>query len=52
YRGASDDGLPTLKRLKEIGLDDVAADLAAAHKLTEQERPAIEELLCDSQDII
>jgi aldehyde:ferredoxin oxidoreductase len=52
YRGCSDDGLPTRKRLEEIGLDDVAADLAKAGKLAEQKRPEIKELLKDSTDIL
>jgi hypothetical protein len=39
------DGLPTKKRLVEIGLDDAAADLAKMGKLGECEYPAINELL-------
>jgi hypothetical protein len=38
-------GLPTKKRLLEIGLDDAAADLAKMGKLGERECPAITELL-------
>jgi aldehyde:ferredoxin oxidoreductase len=45
YRGCSDDGLPTRKRLEEIGLADVVEDLAGKGRLSEQECPAIEELL-------
>ena len=45
YRGCSDDGLPTRKRLTEVGLGDVAEDLAKHGRLSDQERPAIEELL-------
>ena len=45
YRGCSTDGLPTRKRLAEIGLSDVAEDLAKKGKLGERECPAITELL-------
>ena len=45
YRGCSTDGLPTKKRLLEIGLSDVAEDLAKKGKLGERECPKIEELL-------
>jgi aldehyde:ferredoxin oxidoreductase len=45
YRGCSTDGLPTKKRLLEIGLDDAAEDLAKKGKLGERECPAITELL-------
>ena len=45
YRGCSEDGLPTRKRLAEIGLSDVADDLAKKGKLGERECPAINELL-------
>jgi aldehyde:ferredoxin oxidoreductase len=45
YRGCSDQGLPTRKRLLEIGLADVADDLAKKGKLAEDECPAVEELL-------
>ena len=48
YRGCSEDGLPTRKRLTEIGLTDAAQDLAAAGKLGERECPAIEELRAPS----
>jgi aldehyde:ferredoxin oxidoreductase len=51
YRGCSDDGLPTRKRLEEIGLEDVAADLAEAGKLAEDKCPDIGELLKDSSDV-
>jgi len=39
------DGLPTRKRLAEIGLSDVADDLAKKGRLGERECPAISELL-------
>ncbi len=52
YRGCSQDGLPTRKRLLEIGLADVADDLAKHKKLAEQECPAISELLKHSADAV
>jgi len=45
YRGCSKESLPTRKRLKEIGLFDVAEDLSRAGKIAECESPSIEELL-------
>ncbi len=51
YRGCSNDGLPTRKRLLEIGLQDVAEDLAKDKKLSEQECPGIGELLKYSTDV-
>ncbi|KPJ55894.1 MAG: hypothetical protein AMJ42_06005, partial [Deltaproteobacteria bacterium DG_8] len=45
YRGCSSDGLPTRKRLQEIGLSDVVEDLAKKGKISEHECPAVEELL-------
>jgi aldehyde:ferredoxin oxidoreductase len=45
YRGCSTDGLPTKKRLLEIGLGDVVADLSKRGKLGDRECPKIEELL-------
>jgi len=51
YRGCSPDGLPTRKRLEEIGLQDIAADLAAHNLLAVQECPSILELLKDSDDV-
>ena len=45
YRGCSEQGIPTRKRLLEIGLSDVAEDLAKKGRLSEDECPAIEELL-------
>ena len=51
YRGCSKDGLPTRKRLQEIGLSDVADDLARNKKLAEQECPTIAELLQYSSDV-
>jgi len=51
YRGCSSDGLPTRKRLEELGMKDVAEDLAVNQKLAEQECPSISELLKDSSDV-
>jgi aldehyde:ferredoxin oxidoreductase len=51
YRGCSSDGLPTKKRLEEIGLQDIAADLAAHNLLAEHECPSVSELLSDSDDV-
>jgi aldehyde:ferredoxin oxidoreductase len=51
YRGCSKDGLPTRKRLEEIGLTDVAEDLARNKKLSAEQRPAIAELLQYSTDV-
>ena len=45
YRGCSGEGLPTRKRLEEIGLGDVAEDLARMGKLADHESPSIAELL-------
>lgn len=45
YRGCSKEGLPTRKRLEEIGLLDVADDLERKGKVADYERPSIEELL-------
>jgi aldehyde:ferredoxin oxidoreductase len=45
YRGCSSEGLPTRKRLQEVGLLDVIEDLSKAGKLSETESPAIEDLL-------
>lgn len=45
YRGCSKEGLPTRKRLKEVGLSDVADKLQGRGKITEDESPAIDELL-------
>jgi aldehyde:ferredoxin oxidoreductase len=45
YRGCSEDGLPTRKRLEEVGLSDVVEDLAGKGKLSDQECPATSELL-------
>ncbi len=50
YRGCSADGLPTRKRLEEIGLKDVADDLARYSKLSEEQRPSIAELMSHSTD--
>jgi len=51
YRGCSKDGLPTRKRLEEIGLTDAAEDLARNKKLSAEQRPAIAELLQYSTDV-
>jgi len=51
YRGCSRDGTPTRKRLHEIGLIDVAEDLAGNKKLAEQECPSIAELLQNATDV-
>jgi aldehyde:ferredoxin oxidoreductase len=51
YRGCSPDGLPTDKRLKEIGLADVAEDLAKRNKLSDQHCPSLPELLKNSTDV-
>jgi aldehyde:ferredoxin oxidoreductase len=45
YRGCSHDGLPTRKRLQEIGLSDVIEDLNRSGKIGERECPSIEELV-------
>jgi aldehyde:ferredoxin oxidoreductase len=45
YRGCSEDGLPTRKRLEEVGLSDVVKDLAGKGKLSDHECPATSELL-------
>jgi aldehyde:ferredoxin oxidoreductase len=50
YRGCSQNGLPTRKRLQEIGMADVAEDLARHNKLSNTVLPAIEELIRDSYD--
>lgn len=45
YRGCSEDGVPTKKRLLEIGLEDVVADLTRNGKIGERECPEIYELI-------
>jgi aldehyde:ferredoxin oxidoreductase len=50
YRGCSSDGLPTRKRLEEIGLKDVADDMERYSKLSDEQRPAIAELMRHSTD--
>ncbi len=45
YRGCSNQGMPTRKRLLELGLEAVTQDLAASGKLSDVECPAIDELL-------
>jgi aldehyde:ferredoxin oxidoreductase len=45
YRGCSSEGLPTRKRLQEVGLSDVLEDLAKKKKIAEDACPAITELL-------
>ena len=44
YRGCSEDGVPTRKRLQEVGLTDVVDDLTAAGKIGERECPEIASL--------
>jgi len=44
YRGCSEDGVPTRKRLQEVGLSDVVDDLTAAGKIRERECPEIASL--------
>lgn len=44
YRGCSEDGVPTRKRLQEVGLSDVVDDLTAAGKIGERECPEIASL--------
>jgi hypothetical protein len=51
YRGSSSDGLPTRKRLEEIGLKDVAVDMERHGKLSDESRPAIAELMKHSTDV-
>ena len=50
--GASTGGLPTRKRLDEIGLHDVAEDLAMHNSLSDEQRPSVSELLKNSGDTI
>jgi aldehyde:ferredoxin oxidoreductase len=45
YRGCSNEGLPTRKRLQEVGLSDVIEDLAGSGKIAEHECPSTDELL-------
>lgn len=45
YRGCCPEGIPTRKRLEEIGLGDIADDLAQAGKLSDHQCPAIAELI-------
>ena len=45
YRGCSADGVPTRKRLNEIGLGDLAGDLEKRLPLEEGKSPAINELV-------
>jgi len=51
YRGCSPDGLPTDKRLREIGLADVAGDLKKNNKLSDEKCPSLSELLKNSTDV-
>jgi aldehyde:ferredoxin oxidoreductase len=51
YRGCSQDGLPTRKRLEEIRLSDVIDDLARHDKLSEEQCPSVAELVENSPDI-
>jgi aldehyde:ferredoxin oxidoreductase len=43
FRGFSKDGIPTRKRLLELGLTDVVEDLEKKGALSDHECPAIEE---------
>ena len=45
YRGCSEDGLPTRKRLEEVGLSDVADRLAAAGTIGDRQCPEIDSLV-------
>ena len=45
YRGCSVEGVPTRKRLNEIGLGDLIADLEKKLPLDEGKSPAINELI-------
>ncbi len=45
YRGCSEMGLPTNKRLREVGLPDIAEDLSRSGKIAGRECPSIDELL-------
>ena len=49
YRGCSKEGLPTGKRLKEVGLSDVAEELTKRGKIAKDESPAIDELLAGGE---
>ena len=49
YRGCTEDGVPTRKRLQEIGLADVAEQLAAAGTLGERACPEIGDLCLESR---
>jgi aldehyde:ferredoxin oxidoreductase len=44
YRGCSEDGVPTRKRLQEVGLSDVVDDLTSAGKIGKRECPEIASL--------
>ncbi len=45
YRGCSQEGMPTRSRLRELGLEDVIADLEKRGVLEELDAPAITELV-------
>ncbi len=45
YRGCSKEGVPTRKRLLEVGLSDVVEDLTKGGTISDCECPAIDELL-------
>jgi aldehyde:ferredoxin oxidoreductase len=49
YRGCSEEGLPTNKRLCEVGLSDVVEDLAKRGKLADRKCPAMNELLAKKE---
>jgi len=45
YRGCSKEGIPTRSRLREVGLEDVIADLEKRGNIEELDSPRISELL-------
>ncbi len=51
YRGCSAQGLPTRTRLLEVGLADVAEDLANMGRLSEAACPAIGELIASGEQL-
>ena len=51
YRGCSQDGVPTRKRLSEIGLADVVQDLDKRGIISDEECPGIDDLLAQEKKI-
>jgi aldehyde:ferredoxin oxidoreductase len=49
YRGCSQDGVPTRKRLSEIGLADVVQDLDKRGIISDEECPGIDDLLAQGK---